>query len=67
MLRLILMVMIIVTMLYPSDWRWADDTAEFEMDKQAHFGVSFGLYYSFFTYTNNIILSLLFSISFNPP
>ncbi len=38
------------------------DTLKFDYDKQAHFGVSFGLYYSFFTYTNNIILSLLFSV-----
>ena len=36
-----------VTMLYPSEWRWADDTAEFEMDKQAHFVGSFGLYFMF--------------------
>ena len=47
MLRLILMVILMVTMLYPSDWRWADDTAEFEMDKQAHFVGSFGLYFMF--------------------
>ena len=45
MLRLILMVMIIVTMLYPSEWRWADDKSEFTMDKQAHFVGSFGLYF----------------------
>ena len=38
------------------------DTLKFDYDKKAHFGVSFGLYYSFFTYTNNIILSLLFSV-----
>ena len=38
------------------------DTLKFDYDKKAHFGVSFGLYYSFFAYTNNIILSLLFSV-----
>ena len=38
------------------------DTLKFNMDKKAHLGISFGLYYSFFTYTNNIILSLLFTI-----
>ena len=38
------------------------DTLKFNMDKQAHLGISFGLYYSFFTYTNNIIVSLLFTI-----
>ena len=36
-----------VTTLYPSEWRWADDTAEFTMDKQAHFVGSFGLYFMF--------------------
>ena len=38
------------------------DTFKFDMDKQAHFGVSFGLYYFFFTYTINIIASLLLSV-----
>ena len=38
------------------------DTLKFNMDKQAHLGISFGLYYSFFTYTNNIIVSLVFTI-----
>ena len=38
------------------------DTLKFNMDKKAHFGISFGLYYSFFTYTNDILLSLLFSV-----
>ena len=38
------------------------DTLKFDYDKKAHFGVSFGLYYFCFTYTNDIILSLIFSI-----
>ena len=38
------------------------DTLKFDYDKKAHFGVSFGLYYFCFTYTNDIILSLVFSI-----
>ena len=38
------------------------DTLKFDYDKKAHLGISFGLYYSFFTYTNNIIVSLLFTI-----
>ena len=32
------------------------DTLDFNMDKQAHFGISFGLYYYFFTYNNDILL-----------
>lgn len=38
------------------------DTLDFSMDKKAHFGVSFGLYYFFFTYTASMPLSLLLSI-----
>ncbi len=38
------------------------DTFKFDMDKQAHFGVSFGLYYFFFTYTTDILVSILFSV-----
>ena len=38
------------------------DTLNFTMDKKAHFGVSFGLYYFFFTYTANMPLSFLLSI-----
>ena len=38
------------------------DTLKFDYDKKAHFGVSFGLYYFCFTYTNDIILSLISSI-----
>ena len=30
-----------------TEWRWANDTAEFTMDKQAHFAGSFGLYFMF--------------------
>ncbi len=38
------------------------DTLKFDYDKQAHFGVSFGLYYCFFTYTTDILVSLLLSV-----
>jgi len=38
------------------------DTLKFSYDKKAHFAVSFGLYYAFFTYTSNLIASLLFTI-----
>ena len=30
-----------------TEWRWADDTAEFSMDKQAHFVGSAGAYFFF--------------------
>ena len=30
-----------------TEWRWANDTAEFTMDKQAHFVGSYGLYFMF--------------------
>jgi hypothetical protein len=45
MIKWLIMVMIMVTILYPSDWRLAEDTSEFTMDKQAHFVGSFGLYF----------------------
>jgi len=38
------------------------DTLKFSYDKKAHFAVSFGIYYSFFTYTSNSIASILFTI-----
>ena len=38
------------------------DTLYFSMDKKAHFGISFGLYYFFFTYTASMPLSLLLGI-----
>ena len=38
------------------------DTYSFSMDKQAHFGVSFGLFYFFLTYTNSIMLSIILSL-----
>jgi len=38
------------------------DTLSFGMDKKAHFGVSFGLYYFFFTYTASMPLSFFLSI-----
>ena len=47
MIKWLIMVMIMVTILYPSDWRLAEDTSEFTMDKQAHFVGSFGLYFMF--------------------
>jgi len=38
------------------------DIYSFNMDKQAHFSVSFGLFYFFLTYTNSIVLSIILSL-----
>ena len=46
MLTKMLIVSLMVTLLY-SEWRWADDTAEFTMDKEAHFVGSAGAYFFF--------------------
>ena len=46
MLIKILMVLLMVSMAH-TEWRWAEDTSEFTMDKQAHFAGSFGLYFMF--------------------
>ncbi len=43
-----LMVIILTTNIgWGVDWRWADDTAEFTMDKEAHFVGSAGAYFFF--------------------
>tara|TARA_Y100000356_G_scaffold121032_1_gene114033 strand:- start:51 stop:452 length:402 start_codon:yes stop_codon:yes gene_type:complete len=42
----IIMGLIICSIGY-SEWRWADDTAEFTMDKEAHFVGSAGAYFFF--------------------
>ena len=39
-----------------------EDTYIFELDKKAHYSTSFGLYYFFFTYLNDMMLSVLLSI-----
>ena len=38
------------------------DNYKFDLDKKAHYSTSFGLYYFFFTYVNNIMLAVLLSI-----
>ena len=38
------------------------DNYKFDLDKKAHYTTSFGLYYFFFTYVNNIMLAVLLSI-----
>ena len=46
MLIKVLMVLLMVSMAH-TEWRWADDSVEFTMDKQAHFVGSYGLYFMF--------------------
>ena len=46
MLIKILMVLLMVSMVH-TEWRWADDTAELTMDKEAHFVGSGGVYFFF--------------------
>ena len=67
MIKWLTMVIIMVTTIYPSDWRWAKDTSEFTMDKQAHFAGSFGLYFMFrhkeFSESDSFKYSLYFGIA----
>ena len=44
-----------------SEWRWADDTAEFTMDKEAHFVGSAGAYFFFRHKDYSIKESMLYS------
>ena len=37
----------VITIGYPQQWRWADDSMEMTFDKEAHLTSSFGLYYMF--------------------
>ena len=37
----------VITIGYPRQWRWADDSMEMTFDKEAHLTGSFGLYYLF--------------------
>ena len=40
-------IIFMVTLSFSAEWRWADDTAEFTMDKEAHFVGSAGVYFFF--------------------
>jgi len=42
-----LLIVIIMCSIGYSEWRWADDTSEFTMDKEAHFVGSAGAYFFF--------------------
>ena len=46
MLTKSIMILLMCSLVY-SEWRWADDTISFTMDKRAHMGVSSGLYFMF--------------------
>ena len=47
MLLVILLILSIGFSQELGEWRWADDTSEFKMDKRAHLGTSTGLYFMF--------------------
>ena len=47
MLLIILLILSIGFSQELGEWRWADDTSEFKMDKRAHLGISTGLYFMF--------------------
>ena len=62
MLIKIIMVLLIISLAH-TEWRWADDTSEFTMDKEAHLVGSFGLYYLFRHKEFNETQSILYSVS----
>ena len=62
MLIKIIMVLLMVSLAH-AEWRWANDTSEFTMDKKAHLVGSFGLYYLFRHKEFNETQSILYSIS----
>ena len=49
------------------DWRWADDTSEFTMDKEAHFVGSAGAYFFFrhkdYTEKESVLYSLYLGLA----
>ena len=49
---IILLLMFLSGIVYSQDSQYtiSDDTMEFQLDKKAHLGVSFGLYYMFYTF-----------------
>ena len=62
MLIKIIMVLLMISLVH-TEWRWANDTSEFTMDKEAHLVGSFGLYYLFRHKEFNETQSILYSIS----
>ena len=64
MLTKVIMVLFIISFSFTQkfgEWRWADDTSEFTMDKEAHFVGSAGAYFFFrhkdYTQTESILYS----------
>ena len=45
--RIIMVLLMVITIGYPQQWRWADDSMEMTFDKETHLVGSFGLYYMF--------------------
>ena len=62
MLIKIIMVLLMISLVH-TEWRWANDTSEFTMDKEAHLVGSFGLYYLFRHKEFNETQSILYSVS----
>tara|TARA_Y100000592_G_scaffold100754_1_gene182563 strand:- start:1964 stop:2368 length:405 start_codon:yes stop_codon:yes gene_type:complete len=60
MLIKILMVLLMVSMAH-TEWRWADDSDEFTMDKKAHFLGSAGAYFFFRHKDYSVEESMLYS------
>ena len=60
---IVLMVLSIVFSQELGKWRWADDTAEFTMDKEAHFVGSAGAYFFFRHKEYTAVESVIYSIS----
>ncbi len=46
-IHLIILILMVTIGFSKTEWRWADDTAEFTMDKEAHFVGSAGAYFFF--------------------
>jgi hypothetical protein len=45
--KTIMVLLMVITIGYPQQWRWANDSMEMTFDKEAHLAGSFGLYYMF--------------------
>jgi hypothetical protein len=43
-------------------FRFKQDTFKFNLDKKSHYCVSFGLYYTFYTYTTSLLLSIFLAL-----
>ena len=43
-------------------FRFKQDTFKFNLDKKSHYCVSFGLYYTFYTYTASSLTSVLLAL-----